>query len=248
MKLKILIIPAVIVVILYLAIWVINPALKQLRQEKEDLAKEKAKLADIQEKNLKAESLSKSLVGQSEQRNILLKYIPEQKQEEEIIGNLNSLAVVSGLSVYTISIVEQKALAVPSDLETGSDSKTTEAAKPAVSEFQVKLGVIGGYEKIKDLLGKIASLQRFNSISNLKITKVKPQGEVDLATVDNLQAEATLVFNYLPKSNLIVNADNKIFSTGNFDLSVIDSIRTNLKTIMNSLSVGESGVSNPFVK
>jgi len=120
---------------------------------------------------------------------------------------------------------------------------------PVVKNFVVELGVTGNYAKIKDLLGKIAALQRFNSIASLKINKVQNSDpKADDSASDNLQADVSLNFNYMAKSDAVVNLDNAIFSSNNFDMSVVDNIKSTMTTVVNGLTVGPQGVTNPFVK
>ncbi|MFA6974158.1 MAG: hypothetical protein WC238_05500 [Parcubacteria group bacterium] len=268
MKIKILAAPVLIVLIVIMAIWVISPAYRDFRAKKAELEKAQTKLTAIQEKNSRAAQLGQSLATKTDQKTALLRYIPEQQKEEDVIANLNALAGTAGLSVYNISIgnVEKRNAAadtaaqpsgnflLPPVIETADLGDMVVApAKPEARNFKVTLGVAGSYGKIKDLLGKIAALQRFNSIASLKIAKAQAQSvaegtSADSGTSDNLQADISLNFNFIDKSDAIVNLDNEIFAGVNFDMTVIDNIKSQMTTVVNSLTAVTSGVQNPFVK
>ena len=252
MKLKVLVAPVLIVIIVVLAVWYVYPAFQEMQGKTANLTTEQNKLADIQEKNSKAEALGQVLKGDTVRHDTLLSYIPEQESEEDMISTLNSLAGGEGLSVFKISISAVTVPAAPA-----ADAATTDAAGnpvvapsvPVVKNFVVELGVTGNYAKIKDLLGKIAALQRFNSIASLKINKVQNSDpKADDSASDNLQADVSLNFNYMAKSDAVVNLDNAIFSSNNFDMSVVDNIKSTMTTVVNGLTVGPQGVTNPFVK
>lgn len=266
MKIKIIIVPVLIVLIVVLAIWVVNPALQEWGDKKASLNKIDAQLADIQEKNQKAQLLASAMNADPGKMDVIMKYIPPKEQEEEMIASLNALANASGLAVYNISVDSGKnnpaggaqtpAEATPAVNASGIAGSTQTAVGPSITDFTITFGVAGGYEKIKDLLGKLASLQRYNSISGLKISKAAAavsqggtaQPSADDSTNNNLQADIALNFNYIEKSNAVVNVDNTVFANGSFDMSVIDDIKNSMNTTVNSLNVGGSGVSNPFVK
>ena len=247
MKLKVLLAPVLIVLIVVMAIWYVYPAFQDLMSKKESLNSEQNKLSDIQEKNNTAAALLQTLNGETDRRNTLTSYIPEQRKEEEMISALNALSGAEGLSVYKIAVLDTAVATAPN--AAGADNAAgTAPAKPMVNNFIINLGVAGNYGKIKDLLIKIASLPRFNSIATLKITKVLDPTGADNSGSDNLQADISLNFNYMSKGDAVVNFDNAIFSSGKFDLAVVDDIKSKMSTVVNGLTVDAHGVPNPFVK
>lgn len=261
MKLKILLIPVLIILIIIMAIWVVYPGFQDLSSKQATLKEANAKLAGIQDKNKKADILGQALIGNADKRNTLLTYIPDQEKEEEIISNLNSLANAGSLAVFGMSVApveviagvpaeDASAIAVPAD---GGAAMPVAAVKPLPSNFKVNLEVTGTYENIRELSKKITSLRRFNNIAGLEIlkdetTKNEATKAEDQSSSNNLRATISLSFNYLAKDNSIVNIDNSVFSEGSFDMSVVDDIKNKMNTVMNSLSMGAIGVANPFVK
>lgn len=242
MKIKLLIMPILLVLIMALAIWWIYPGYQEMKSKEANLASATARLAVIKEKNAKAEKLLNIWSNSAEQRNIIEKYIPGQKQEEDVIGSLNSLVSETGLALYDLSVSATEKKTAPSAGENMIEAEADAVnLTPTAENFNVALGVAGDYGKIKTLLGKISALKRFNSVSSLKISSSSGQAGA-------LQADITLNFNYIRRTNSAINPDNKIFLTGVFDIGIADEITRKLSTDIKSTVVGSSGRENPFVR
>lgn len=246
MKLKLLIAPLLVVIIIVLAIWVIAPSYRQLQSQKEEAALLQKKLTDIQEKNRQASKLKQDLDGGTVNKEVVFKFIPKQQQEELLVENLNALATGEGLSVNGLGVTTDSGsatVAAPNNNNLGA-----EAAAPTARMTAVTLGVAGPYEKIKSLTNKLVTLQRYNSITALKISSAPNTSGTGPKTLaaGSLQADFMVNFAYLPDNNSIVNADNSIFSSGKFDTTVIDQITKQLSTNFVGLSVEGAGKPNPF--
>lgn len=242
MKIKLLFMPILLVLIVALAIWWIYPGYQEMKIKEGELASAIEKLAVIKEKNAKAEKLLGIWNNSMEQRSIIEKYIPGQKQEEDAIGSLNALASETGLALYNLSVSTAEKKNTASVRENAAELEINAVdLTPTAENFTVALGVAGDYGKIKTLLGKIGSLKRFNSVASLKIGSSSKQAGV-------LQADAVLNFNYTKRTSSAINPNNKIFLTGVFDIGVADEITQKLSTDIRTTVVGSSGRENPFVK
>lgn len=219
-----------------------------MKMKEEELASANVKLADIKSKNAKAEKLLDIWSNSVEQRNIIEKYIPEQKQEEDIISSLTSLVSDNKVALTVLSISSSEEKDMPS---IGENSVINEKVNnidvadqlPKTGSVNVVLGVVGDYGKIKTLLSKIESLKRFNNISSLKIAKASDEGNGTI-----LQADMSLNFDYIPKTKSAINPNNKIFLTGVFDMGIAEEIMQKLSTDIKTTVVGSAGRENPFVK
>lgn len=227
-----------------MAIFWIYPAYQDMQLKRADLKSAVDKLVDIQNKNAKAEKLHEAWNTNLEQRSVITQYIPEQKQEEDVINNLNALVSASGASIYNLSVsaVGKNKTAV------AEDEANKSALVPTAKSFEVTLGAAGDYKKIKTLLGKINSFPRFNGISSLKIAKTVEKDKSNEGANGNLQADIVLSFNYMEKNNSTIKANDKIFLSENFDMSIADVIKKKLETAFNAISIGSAGRENPFVK
>lgn len=248
MKAKILIFPLIIVLIIWLAIAKIAPAFGEMRAQSKNLKIEKAKLADIQQKNKNVDKLIQEL-NNYPQQNVVFNYVPKGSQEEELIDTLSSLASGSGVSVYNLAVVktQPKADAPAAEISSEGDvsdvTVTVAGQTPKPSNVDVSIGVVGNYDGIKSFLDKVISFKRYNNISMLKIAKAV--SSTDTAT-DALQTDIKIGFNYLEKKGSAVNADDNIFKTGKFDMSVVDGIVKATSTDIQTINLGTVGKTNPF--
>ncbi len=240
MKLKLLIAPLLVLLIIIMAIWIVAPAYQKLQIQKEELAAAQFKLADIQEKNARAAKLKQTLADNIAQKEILLKYLPEKAQEDVIMENFNALMQGGGLSIVNLSMADdsRKNSAPAAPIEADASLGEPAPAVLAADSIGASIGIVGSYEKIRSFIGKLATLKRGNNIVSLKIT-AKDAG--------SLQADMVLKFSYFAGGDSIISANNSVFSKGSFDTAVIEQIKSNLSTEMVSVNIGETGKANPFL-
>ncbi|MFA7209722.1 MAG: hypothetical protein WC120_05620 [Parcubacteria group bacterium] len=249
MKLKILLTPLMLVIIMYLAIWVAIPAYsgpEGVVAAGNKLKGAELKLADISLKEENAGSLVAALNDSSEQQKILLQYLPEKKTDEDVIANLNSIASGAGVFLSGVTMDDESAASVvqPEEEfmldENGNEIPVEAAPKAVAKNFKASVALTGDYGKLRQFIADVSRLKRFNEIVSMKIT----QGSG--AENGSLQMDAVIRFNYLDKTGSIASMGSEVFSTGMFDMGVVDKIKA--KTSMDILKVdtGSIGRSNPF--
>lgn len=237
MKLKILVVPILIAAIIVFIIWKVIPAAKDITAKKQEIESSRARLADIRQKNLNVSLLDGDFMKNAGKWSVLMKFIPYEESDEDIINNLDHLAVES--EVLLKSLDASRDSSVKTQLIAGKDFK--KGAK--LENFDVTVVVGGSYEKIKLFLEKVSQLERYNNCGSLKISKDEEEG----AREGSLLAEAALNFAYMPKDDAVdVSTNEGVFSGATFDLSVIGSIQEKMKTGLIGLQVGETGSVNPF--
>jgi len=242
MKLKLLIAPLLVLLIIVMAIWVVVPAYQELQTKKGELADAQTKLADIQGKNALAAKLKQALADNPAQKEILLGYLPEKAQEEVIIENLSSLAQGEGLTVADLSLSDNSQKNNPSAAPVVVDASLGEVAPPvlAVNLTSTTIGFAGPYEKIKSFLGKLAAFKRDNNVISLKIAPAA-------TAAGNLQADMSLNLAYFAGGSSAINPNSSIFSNGSFDTTVTDQIKNKLNTEIVPVNIGNTGKANPFL-
>lgn len=256
MKLKILIMPLIIVAIVVFSIWIVYPAYSNgvdgMKEKKDELKKEQDKLIDIQNKNQNIAKFSSQIDSLPEEKLILYKFIPETRKEEEIVNNLNFLASNSSLLVSAIDTVkskEQARISAMAEVDASVvNEKTGEKVKqlPIDEKFEARIKLEGSYDKIKEFLGNVYKLDRYNSTKSLKIEKKKGKaGEVSQSV---LSLDMAVNFNYLNKAEISGdNINDKLFSETGLDTTIISKIKEQ-KSINNyALSVDQKGKTNIFV-
>lgn len=266
MKVKILIVPLVLVASLAFMIWLVYPAYSDMRIQQGELKKQNSQVADLEGKDQKVKELTSVLNGNVEKQAIVIKFLPSSQKEEEIIKSLNEIASQEGVSVSGISVSEPKTETAPleivpptsyvpsassvSAVDNGTDQLLASNPAPARSKtikFETELNLYGSYDKIKNVINKIYNLNRSNQVTNLTISHSGGGGEKEIA--DNLQADLTLEFSYLEMGKIesVVDMNNKILASGKFDMAVADEIQRIKNTDVSSVNLDSSGKTNPFL-
>jgi len=261
MSLKIIIVPLLVLTIIVFSIWLLVPAYQEMKNSIAKLDEAEANIENIEQKTQIAERLSQELSQDIETQDIIAGYIPFEKKEEDIFNNLNDIAYTQGMAVYNISLGKESSVpsapSVPAAMDPFSGLPMPAAETiPVIRNVQASLGAVGDYDKIKGFLRKLANLKRYNNIASIKILKNKASttgGEqAGASSLDNgiLKMEVLASFNYLEKVKNAIDIDNKIFVTGQFDLSAADSIKKNKDTIVPDINIGagaQTGKANPFI-
>jgi hypothetical protein len=260
MKIKLLLAPSLIIGIIILLIWFVYPgytnggdSLKPagIKEKRAELQMEKEKLARIVEKNNNIKKLSDQLINSGHEQEVLMEFIPVTVAEEEIVDKLNFNASSLGISVFNLSVAQPKAAPAAPVIESSEPESASAKIVPLPKEenVAVSFSVIGGYDKIKELLEKIYRLKRFNEVISLEVgaQKEATNGNASSAPADNLQVDMVLGFNTLKEVEKIGDPEGKVFSMQKFDMGTIAKIEE-MKNIdvPEPLRVGESGRANPF--
>jgi Tfp pilus assembly protein PilO len=252
MKLKILIVPIVIVFSIVLVIWVLIPEYQTASVEAANLKAASEKVKTIQEKNQMIEKLSNDLKNDADAQATIARFVPAQKQEEETIDNINFIASGEGLAVSNISVLPENKnqVALQPLLDENGIEIPPSAILPEPSEFMVNAVVMGDYEKIRSFIGKMAGLKRYNDIDTLKIAPIPSTGggaTEKIAVTGALVADITFAFEYFSKDKSVVTVDNSIFTDGKFDIAAVNDINQKMQTAIMNLTIGSAGKQNPFL-
>lgn len=251
MKLKILMAPFTLLASMILFIWFVypafsNPAQKNgVKEENQKLSEEKEKLEKAKEITAKVNSLWGQIESSVAEKNILLQYLPEKAQEEEVIDNINFIFSSSGVSIsnFSVSINEKDGVtkkAVVKFEGVSGEGADAQIAKAEPVDFLVSFSVFGKYESMKEFLQKINNLGRYNQIQNLTISVMR--GEEGKET-DVLAAKGEMGFNYMEKK--ILEGVEEI-SLSDLDVASISRIKEEKTTDILKLPPFEKGRPNPF--
>ena len=243
---------------LALVIWFVYPAITNgtdgLLEEYKQLKKEREKSAQLETKSQNVKKLSAQLASSPEEKKVLFQFLPDSMKEEEIIDNLNFLATNSSLSVIDLSVDQpiEEVVAIENTSVTmdASEQGLVEGQEgplpvlePTERNFEVTFSVVGDYEKVKDLLGKMSALERFNEIETLEIRK--PTGQE--GTGNSLITDAVLKFNFLKKRDVLPDVESSAFSLEKFSMKTIGDIKNSKSTAILKLNIDQAGKANPFL-
>lgn len=242
MKLKILIFPAIILAILYLTIWVMVPNYSGaggILETQAKLAATNEKLGGVTQKENNAASLVRDLNNNSEQQNILVKYLPEKKQDEDIVASISAIAGASGVAVSDIKIADDKKPADDGQIVYDSLGNVVPKVEDPIKSFTADITMKGDYGKIRQFIFSLDSINRLNEMISLKMDRA------DDETAD-LKVVLSVRFSYFEKVAKVASVRDEFFARGKFDMRVAEDIRKKAATEIPKIDIGTSGRNNLF--
>lgn len=227
--------------------------------KRENLRETQERLADIEIKLANIEKLKRSLEENQKEKEIINKFLPESQNVEEIFDALSNVASSENLSIAGITIDKPEVKLRPlsfSPEETGDNSLSVVQIESSnqegmamevlsqISTFKSKIEVAGEYGRIKRVIRKISQMRRFSNLSSLEIKNNNREGE----TGANLLSIITLDFSYLEKVQSVSSVDNRIFSSGGFEMSsFIGDLEKYKNGFSSNINLEGLGKSNPFL-
>lgn len=211
-------------------------------------------IADLNKKAEIIESLSQKLSGDMENQEAVLQYVPSIKGDEFLINYLNSVTYAEGVTLNDVAIKEKKdALSeeASAPIDPVSGVVLTDALSVATSPKPVfetaNFNFFTSYEKVLTLLKKFDGLKRSNEVVSLKIIKTYPKDNEGDASLNFLQVDLGLDFNYLKKIDSQVEISENIFNKESFDQDTLTKIKTRAINEAIDLDSKTDGRSNPFI-
>lgn len=246
MKIKILLMPLLILIIVVLSIWLVYPVYSNgtngIRENYTKLKSEQAKLIELQGKRKNADDLSAQFSTLLE-KDVLYAFIPEEMKEEEIINSLGSLSSASGLLLFDSTIGQPLREKSIEEFQTIDETKNF---LPEIKNFKVEMKLSGSYEKIKDFLNSLGKFSRNNNFSTLEISR-NVSSDTETASSDVLLINASVDFNVLKEAKLNeANISSSIFTNSKLETKVISDIKNQKNASNFQLNVEQKGKNNLF--
>ena len=248
MKVKILLPPLLILIIIVMLIWFVYPAYTNgadgFKEQRSKLADEQNKLATIKSKASNIDRLYVQLQTDKVDYNTILSYIPEQPQEENIINSLSLIANNVGVFPKNISVAKNRPVVnITSSAASEAGTADTTDGSVGAMELDAACSVMGDYDQIKSFLNAAYRLERFNRVTSLDIKKVEsPEGK----DTGNLEADAVLTFDFIKRLSNAADVNNPVFSNISFNMKTAQDIKNRNGVPLPTLNVDQSGRANPF--
>ena len=253
MKLKLLLAPSIIILAVVLLIWVVYPAYTNgtdgVREKYQALEKQKEMTTSLLARLDNVKKLGSALDNDTSAKNTIFNYIPQNKEDEKVIENLNFLAMKNSLAVLNISLSEpvDSLTLVATPVDAMSPQAADISAKKVVpKKLMANFSVFGSYENMRVLLDNLSKMKRFNKVSILEMKSTRKE---DQSLSENLQMNIGLEFNYLLNNYNLTDEDinNDVFVGGVFDEKIVDEIVKSKNVDVNNVLPGEIGTNNPFL-
>jgi|WetSurMetagenome_2_1015567.scaffolds.fasta_scaffold296512_2 hypothetical protein len=274
MKLKIIIFPFVLIMTIIMAVNFIYPDYQKIQTVRTEIEGKEAELANLEAKSQNVKKLASDLESNETNRDFVMRYLPEKKNEEVIVDRSNYLTIDSSVLLVNVDLEEIKAPVVqgPSAEEqalldrnaqlTGQSNVVQSIPDPPfeVDKLGATVELIGTYENIKTYLNRLYRIENWFDINSLEIELVNNDNEESQGSeanqestsqgsneVKNLVVRYNLNFGYFPKVNIKVNQIPQIFTQSNFDFSAAEKAREISTSVIPDIDAGSYGSrTNPF--
>lgn len=241
-----------LLVILIFGIALIRPEVSQVLANRKDLSALREKLAGLNQKAQKIEQLNQELSQNPKNQETVLKYIPVSRSEDSLINYLDGVSYAEGIGIKNVVLSEKSSNDSTIPVVSEDNQGYPEGTLPLVLSPQpvfltTKLDFFSSYEKVIVLLEKINGLKRFNETTYLKITKTYPEDKKEDASLNFLQVELGLDFNYLKKIASQSEVGDDIFKKEGFDNEVLKKIEEKAVNDAVGPENKSDGRNNPFI-
>jgi len=177
MSLKYLFFPTVLILAVFTFWLFLWPAIMSLQTLNADYKFNQQKLISIQKKGETLEKLNLQLRSGDKNVTLVVDYLPSQKSEEKIIGQINYLAGDAQVFLDNIEMTskgqEQSSLVANPAPVPGTIGVEPLALVPTVTNTQAIVTVTGEYEKLKAFFDGVQHMPLFNLVKSLDITSVE---------------------------------------------------------------------------
>jgi Tfp pilus assembly protein PilO len=259
MRIKILLLPFFIIIILVLGIGYIKPDMDVLMAKKEEIGAKEAQVDNMKTIVGNIELLKNSLDAEQDHEKLMYKYLPNTLNQEQVIDAFQLLAGQLGLTIDGMELKQSPVQAfeqplvdstVSSIVAGGKEFSNYEVAPvlPVVAKtFIFKGSVKGQYGNIKTFFDRMAHIERFQNVNFFSIgTSLKTAEPSKAAESDNLSGIFEAKFSYLPPKHIASAMGMPIFLQSKFDFSPVNSLLNKITSSIPSMEKGVTGKPNPF--
>lgn len=256
MRLKIIFFPAVLIVSISLFIGCIWPEYEDIEKvKKEELKSSQKILDDILTKKKNMNGLVGELNQNKNKEDLVLKYLPADKKEEDIVNGINYLAANSGMSLVIVSFEEAKENKSAAGTDLAAGAAAAGSLEGVTAKFiKAKINATGKYENIRSFLGGLYRVKMLNDISLLSISKFDQDNAKTNLTEESLPEDLLMIdasadFGYLPDNRGDKELKSaSIFSKKNFDFSPFETMERLVSgSNVPGIDMGAIGRNNPFL-
>jgi len=257
MKLKLILVPGIIALIVVLGIWFIYPAYSNgtdgVMDHYKQLKAEKQKLDSIKGKSGNANSLSSQLDSLGSDKEALYEFVPTNIKESEIVNNLNKMAADSGLLIFGLTVGRPSLSVASMEAPQKPGINPSIPVLPKAKTFSADMQISGSYDQVKTFLNKVDNFARYEAIASLNLKKgssVSGQAGAGAPdpSMDILAADLKITFNMLDKAKLSGdNVNDAVFSSSSLNTDIISQIKSSRSELAVGVDTGQKGKANPFL-
>ncbi len=270
MQIKILIVPALIILSFILGIGFIKPDYDTLMQKRAELAQKQSQVSMIETTKENIATLDRQLTEKSDLEGFVSRYYPETLDQERIIDSFNFMATQSGLIISSMEMKEiikpdkEEGLGVGGPLTSVPGDGTGQVSGPPVDPaaalaattpifktpkpvlYVARVQVKGSYENIKNFMDRLAHMDRANNLVLVSIADNKQQTDGETSDQTQLVGTFEAQFGYLKLTNGESALSMPIFSQSSLPVTQLEQVKEWATSAVPALTVSQSGKANPF--
>lgn len=262
MSLKILILPAFIILELIIAIGYIKPNVDAILAKRDEILGVEESLARVDSVIANIQSVGRSLKGRGEIVSFVERYYPSSLDEERVVDMFNYLAQQSGIIVTEVSAMKTPAINVADGVYNDAvnngltpeeaTAKAQAAALAAPQMYSAKVVALGAYPNLKDFMNRIYRSDRLHTTKKFSIAyrnrdpdKVEEElarGIQDNFLIGTVEAE----FPYVGEQRVSDALNDPLFQSPSFDYTIAEEAATFVTSPLPTLDTGMTGRANPY--
>jgi Tfp pilus assembly protein PilO len=273
MNVKILFFPLSVTIAFAVFVFYVKPEVDTVMRTRDTLAQKETLATDISKKVENIHALEADLNANKDNEEVVMNYLPDTRDDDRIVDRINFLVLQSGLVLTSVKIdkvsdvqdiavsdpqadilADSSAILAPVGTDTSMISQTpVEIVKPKT--LSVTVDALGSYESIRDVVGKIAHVDRFQEFTSVSIERVSDTAKS--STTDSTEQPApstvlntlfTIHFTYLPKVNTKGNFNRPILAQNRFDFNTVQKLKQSISSAIPPMEVGSTGTNDPFLR
>jgi hypothetical protein len=260
MSLKYLFFPIILVlavVIFWAYLW---PEVISFQAVNKEYKTSQQALQNVQDKKTALESLNSQLKSDEKSSLLISNYLPSDRAEEKIIGEVNYLAANAGVFLDDIEIAKQEEKSNSVTIDSASLQATSngqfDLKKQNANTLQSTQATItfnGDYDKLKIFFNGLQHMPLLNSIKTLDITTTEkavvaaPGATTTEKPVTKITAKLVVDFGYLKQAK--INGEQLADFKAEIDNKTVQALKEYTSEIVPKISTSgiNIGSSNPFL-
>ncbi|MBI2439208.1 MAG: hypothetical protein HYV45_01245 [Candidatus Moranbacteria bacterium] len=243
MGLKILIVPLLLVVTLFLAIVNVKPLVEEVFTKKSEIKLKEAQVTNIDTIVSNVEKLVDVLDTERSTEDFSYRYLPKSIDQDRTIDSFNYLASQSGLFISAMELKEVPEV-VREEVSVAGNANIPKGEKAAsVKAFVFKGSVIGSYDSIKSFYDRLSHTERFQ---RLHFFSLESNESAEKLGQGSLEGIFEVEYGYLPAQSVLSALNLPVFSRSTIDLLSSENMMKWMTSAVPPLERGVTGKPSPF--
>ncbi len=266
MKIKILLIPTLMIVGVYVLIAFVKPDFDMYILKRAERDQARAYAEKVSGVVANSDAVTAQMTSNKDAVESVASYLPQTKDEARSVDSLNFLTTQAGLITANIILKDapdrgsvpvsggagsavfaaDTTAVVPADDSTAVVMTGPQYTVPRVQQYEAQLEAVGAYGGIKDLIGKLQGLDRLHLLQTLEVSLNEggAEGSSGALTVKYLTFFPYQTIAKAPMGEVAVTFPALQNTT--MDFSVSQEIQNRVTNRVPASPVGTEGKANPF--